>query len=81
MPPRWNTWAGLRAVKLDFEKTPKERSVRLAGPVPAVGDPVRIGMSGVEIEGQIVSIAGTVLHVKVKATMLRAKPKRRTKTA
>jgi hypothetical protein len=81
MPPRWNTWALLQAVRLDFEKTPKERPARLTGSTPAVGDPVGVGVSGVEIEGRIVSIEGAVLHVKAKATPLRAKPARRTKTA
>ena len=81
MAPRWNTWAGIQVVQLDFEKAPKERRVRLATPTPIVGDPVRIGMSGVEIEGRIASIAGNVLHVKVKATQLRARPARRVKSA
>ena len=36
MPRRWNTWATVQAVQLDYEKTPKERLVRLAGPPPVV---------------------------------------------
>ena len=43
VPLRWNTWAAVQAVQLDYEKTPKERPVRLAGPAPVVGEPVRIG--------------------------------------
>jgi hypothetical protein len=65
---------------LIFEKTPKERSVCLAGPAARVGDPVRVSLSGAEIEGQIASIAGSVLLVKVKAAPLKvnaAKPKRK----
>ena len=58
-------------MRLDFEKTPKERSVCLAGPAARVGDPVRLSLSGAEIEGQIASIAGSVLLVKVKAAPLR----------
>lgn len=63
-----------------FEKTPKERSVCLAGLAARVGDPVRVSLSGAEIEGQIASIAGSVLLVKVKAAPLKvnaAKPKRK----
>jgi hypothetical protein len=71
----------VQAVKLDYEKTPKERPVRLAGPAPLFGEPVRIGMSGVEIEGRITSGAGSVLHVKVKATQPRGRPTKRPRTA
>jgi hypothetical protein len=79
MPPRWNTWALVQAVQLDYEKAPKERAVRLAAPAASVGDPVRVGISGVEIEGHIARIVGPVLHVKVKAAPLKAKPTRRAK--
>lgn len=73
MPPRWNTWAGVQTVQLDFEKAPKQRPVRLAGRAATIGDPVRIGLSGVEIEGYIIGV-GPVLHVKVKATQLKVQP-------
>jgi hypothetical protein len=53
--------------------TPKQRPVRLAGRAPTVGDLVRIGLSGVEIEGHITAV-GAVLHVKVKATPLKVQP-------
>jgi hypothetical protein len=66
-------WAAVQAVQFDYEKTPKERLVRLTGPAPVIGEPVRIGMSGVEIEGRITNVAGSVLHVKVKATQLKVK--------
>jgi hypothetical protein len=33
-------------------------------------------MSGAEIEGRIVKVDGSVLYVKIKATQLRAQPKR-----
>jgi hypothetical protein len=42
---------------------------------------MRVGMSGVEIEGRISSTVGNALLVKVKATQLRAHPKRRTRSA
>ena len=73
MPPRWNTWAGVQAVQFDWEKQPKDRQVRLAAPIARVGDPVRIRMSGAEIEGVITDASGPVLKVKVKATQVKAK--------
>jgi hypothetical protein len=83
MPPRWNGWATLQAVQFDYERTPKQRPVRLAGPTANVGDPVRIGMAGVEIEGRITDASTPVLRVSVKAKPLRARPKptKRTRTA
>ena len=66
--PRWNTWAPVQNVLLDYEKTPKLRPVRLSGPIARVGDPVRIGLSGAEIEARITDASTQVLHVKVKAT-------------
>ena len=80
MPPRWNSWSTVWAVQLDYEKAPKQRPVRLAGPTARAGDPVRIGVSGVEIEGRITDASTSVLHVKVKAMPLRAGPTRRVKT-
>jgi hypothetical protein len=38
-------------------------------------------MSGVEIEARIARVDGNVLHVKVKATPIKAAPRRRTRTA
>jgi hypothetical protein len=81
MPLRWNTWALVQAVRLDYEKTPKERPVRLAGPTARVGDPVRVGVSGVEIEGRITDASTPVLQVKVRATPLKMKPAKRSRTA
>jgi hypothetical protein len=66
MSPRWNTWAGIQTVQFDWEKTPKERQVRLAAPTARVGDPVRIRMSGVEIEAVITDASTPVLHMRVK---------------
>jgi hypothetical protein len=70
----------VQAVQLDYEKTPKERPVRLAGPAPVIGDPVRVGMSGVDIEGPH-QRGGLGPAVKVKATPLRVTPTRRVKSA
>jgi hypothetical protein len=64
-----------------MRRTAKERPVRLSASAPRVGDPVRIGVSGVEIEAQIVDASGPVLRVKVKAAALRAKSRKCAKTA
>jgi hypothetical protein len=81
MPIRWNAWSLLRAVQFDYEKEPKERPVRLAAPTAVVGDPVRVGMSGVEIEGRITDTSSPVLRMKVKPTALRAGPIKRFRRA
>jgi hypothetical protein len=81
MPIPWNTWTLLQAVQLDYERTPKQRPVRLAGPTAVVGDPVRIGMSGVEIEGRIVDASSPVLRVKIKPIALHARPIKRVRRA
>ena len=73
MPSRWNSWAGLQAVQFDWEKTPKDRQVRLAGPIARAGNPVRIRVSGVEIEGIITDASTPVLHVKVKPQAVKVK--------
>jgi hypothetical protein len=45
------------------------------------GDPVRIGVSGVEVEGRIVDATGPVLRVKLKAAPLRVGPIKRVRRA
>ena len=66
MPPRWNTWATVHSVQWDWEKQPKDRQVRLAAAVPQVGDPVRVRMSGVEVEGIITdAMRGSVTGMDV----------------
>ena len=68
MPTRWNAWTHLQEVRFDYEKASKPRQVRLAGMSVAVGQPVRIGVSGVEVEAVIASVDAGVLTVKVKRT-------------
>jgi hypothetical protein len=55
----------MQPVQFEYETKPKPRSVRLIGPAVRVGDPVRVGVSGVEVEGRIVEIAASVLHVEI----------------
>jgi hypothetical protein len=81
MPRRWNEQTLLRAVQFDYEKVPKQRPVRLAATTAVVGDPVRIGVSGVEVEGRIIDTGGPVLRVKLKATPLRARSVKRIRRA
>jgi hypothetical protein len=81
MPLRWNPTTLVRAVQFDYEKTPKQRPVRLAAPTAVAGDPVRIGVSGVEVEGRIVDASGPILRVKLKTTQLRARPMKRVRRA
>ena len=62
----WNRRTLLFRVQLDYESQPKEREVRLKfSAKPQIGDPVRVALGGAEIEGQIVEIAGSVLHVQI----------------
>ena len=68
MPPRWNAWTHLQSVQFDYEKEPKPRQVRLSGPSIVVGEPVRVGVSGVEVEAVIAGVEGGVLTVKVRRT-------------
>jgi hypothetical protein len=70
-----------RAVQFDYEKAAKQRPVRLAAPTAVAGDPVRIGISGVEVEGRIVDADGTVLRVRLKATPLTMGTVKRTRRA
>jgi hypothetical protein len=53
MPPRWNTWALVQAVQLDYEKAPKERPVRLAAPAASVGDPSASACQGSKSKGAL----------------------------
>ena len=66
MAPRWSAWTHLQDVRFDYEKASKPRQVRLSGPSLVVGQPVRIGVSGVEIEAVIADVDAGVLTVKVK---------------
>ena len=62
---RWNGRTLLFRVQLDYESKAKEREVRLIGSKPRAGDPVRVALGGAEVEGQIVDVAGSVVHVQI----------------
>jgi hypothetical protein len=66
---RWALKTILQGVQFDWEDAPTPRPVRLTGLSPEEGAPVRIGMSGVEVEAVIAGFEAGVLHVRL------AKPK------
>ena len=63
--PRWNDWTTLRPVQFDYEQQPTLRAVRLSGATARVGDAVRVGVSGVEVEGRITAIEVSILRVEL----------------
>jgi hypothetical protein len=70
---RWNSRTLLQGVQFDWEDKPTPRSVRLTGSVAKEGEPVRVGVSGAEIEGVIIEVTVGVLHVRLaKAKMQKA---------
>ena len=72
MAPRWNAWTHLQEVRFDYEKTSKPRQVRLSGPSIVVGQPVRVGVSGVEVEAIIAAVNAGVLTVAIKRAPAKA---------
>ena len=63
----------LQGVQFEWEDKPIPRSVRLTGPSPEEGAPVRIGMGGAEVECVIVRSLVGVLHVRLaRAKMQKA---------
>jgi len=71
----------MQAVQFDYEREPKPRQVRLSGPSIVVGEPVRIGVSGVEIEAVIGGVDAGVLTVKVKRTQAKVESAKPTRAA
>jgi hypothetical protein len=70
---RWNSRTLLQGVQFDWEDKPTPRPVRLTGPSPRESEPVRVCVSGAEIEGVIIEVAVGVLHVRLaKAEMQKA---------
>lgn len=60
-PLRWNDWTTRRPVRFHYEDE-AARVVRLVRATARVGDPVRVGVSGVEIEGHITAVDGPTLR-------------------
>jgi hypothetical protein len=71
--PLWNDWMTRRLVQFDYEDEARSRDVRLTGAGAHVGELVRVGLSGVEIEGRLTAIDGTILHVALSAQSAKKK--------
>ena len=65
MLERWNDRAYIQPVQFQYEDQPTPRDVRLRGPEARSGDLVRVTIAGVEVEGRIVDVVGSVLHVRI----------------
>lgn len=59
----WNDRTPLRLVQFDYEEQAAPRAVRLTGAAARVGDMVRVCVSGVEVEGHITAIEGSILRI------------------
>ena len=71
--PLWHEWTTRRLVHFHYEDEAAERTVRLTEAGSLVGDAVRVGVSGVEVEGRITAIDGPVLRVTLSAEGARKK--------
>ena len=79
--PRWNDRTTLHLVQFDYDPQAALRVVRLTGAGARVGEPVRVSLSGVEVEGRVAAIDGTILRVelsapRVKKRMAKVPPRR-----
>lgn len=62
---RWNDRPRLQSVRFEWEAEPQLREVRLIGTSAQVGDPVRVAVAGVEVEGRIEAVESSTLHVRI----------------
>src|SRR5687767_8385363 len=69
MTKKWNRRTLLYRVQLDYESRAREREVRLAGPKPQISDPIRVALSGAEVEGEIVDVEGSIIHVQLRPSL------------
>jgi hypothetical protein len=70
---RWNDWTTWRLVQFDYEEEAVSRVVRLTSAGTRAGEAVRVGVSGVEVEGRITAIDGTILRVALAAQSAKKK--------
>jgi hypothetical protein len=61
--PRWNTWTLVQPVQFEGEDHPVPRAVRLCCAASRVGDPVRVSDGERSVEGRIMRVAHSILHV------------------
>jgi hypothetical protein len=71
--PRWNDWTTRRLVQFDYEDEAVSRVVRLTNRGTRVGEAIRVGISGVEVEGRLTAIDGTTLRVVLSARAAKKK--------
>ena len=63
--PRWNDWTRVQPVQWEGEESASPREVRLCCAAARVGDPVRVRDGTRSVEGRIVSVAHSVLHIEL----------------
>ena len=63
--PQWSDRTRVQAVQFEWEAEPQLRAVRLVGTAAQVGDPVRVAVAGVEVEGRIDAVESSTLHVRI----------------
>ena len=75
----WSTWAEssrmpelhwsartlVHWVQLSWEDTPAQREIRLVSRSARAGDPVRVKLSGIEVEGRITQVVEGVVYVRI----------------
>jgi hypothetical protein len=52
-------------VQFEWEEEPQPRAVRLVNTSAQIGDPVRVTVAGVEVEGRIEAVESSTLHVRI----------------
>ena len=62
---QWNDGTRVQPVQFEWEDEPHLRAVRLFGASAQAGDPVRVTVAGVEVEGRIDGVESSTLHVRV----------------
>ena len=62
---QWNKRTRLQPVQFEWEEEPQPRAVRLVRKSAQVGDPVRVAVAGVEVEGRIEVVESSILHVRI----------------
>ena len=61
----WRKRTRLQPVQFEWEEEPQLRTVRLVSKSAQVGDPVRVTVAGVEVEGRIEAVGSSTLHVRI----------------
>ena len=62
---KWSDRTRLQSVQFEWEEEAQLRPVRLVEGSARVGDPVRVAVAGVEVEGRIERVESATLHVRI----------------